>query len=238
MLEKHPIPACDTPTNGIALCCRREEAERINDEEMRKLNTPGIVSTGQIIGVFPTHELPVPPSLTLKIGSRVMVVCNGKRQMMPGRLMYEYVNGEIGTIYAFDDNWEIVCLKMNNGRHIKVKRSRWSNIRYELKKNEDGEIIITSKEIGLYRQFPLLPAWAMSIHKAQGQTIDCRTHVILGAKGCFAPGQLYTALSRVRNFCDLSVDRPIKYADVIVDSMVLAFLSDVFPCHFDFSRMG
>lgn len=238
MLDNNPIPVCDVPTNGITLCCRRGDAERINDEEMRKLTTPGIVSTGQITGIFPMHELPVPISLTLRIGSRVMVVCNGKRQKMPGWLTYEYVNGEIGTIYGFDEKQEIVCLKMETGRYIKVKRSRWSNIRYALGKDENGDIIISSEEIGLYRQFPLLPAWAMSIHKAQGQTLDCRTHLFLGPGGCFASGQLYTALSRVRNFGDLSIDRPIKYADIIIDSMVIDFLSRTFPDKFKFSDEG
>ena len=75
----------------------------------------------------------------------------------------------------------------------------------------------------------------MSIHKAQGQTLDCRTHLFLGHGGCFAPGQLYTALSRVRNFSDRSVDRPIKYADIIVDSMVMDFLTRTFPDNFKFS---
>ena len=238
MLENHPIPVCDTPKKAISLCCRRGEADEINDAEMQKLDTFGNLSFGEVHGLFPEYELPVPMTLALRIGGRVMVVCNGKRQVMPGRLAYEYVNGEIGTIYAFDDRGEVVCLKMDNGRHIKVKRSRWSNIRYQLGTNEDGETIITSEEIGWYRQFPLLPAWAISIHKAQGQTLDCRTHIVLGRDGCFAPGQLYTALSRVRNFSDLSVDRPIKYADIIIDSMVLDFLTDTFPNHFNFSQGG
>lgn len=236
ILESNPIPVCNAPTNGITLCCRRGDAERINAEEMQKLTTPGIVSSGQITGVFSMHDLPVPISLTLRIGSRVMVVCNGKRQKMPGYFAYEYVNGEIGTIYGFDEKQEIVCMKMETGRHIKVKRSQWSNIRYALEKDENGEIIISSEEIGWYRQFPLLPAWAMSIHKAQGQTLGCRTHLFLGHGGCFAPGQLYTALSRVRNFSDLSVDRPIKYADIIVDSMVMDFLTRTFPDNFKISN--
>jgi hypothetical protein len=77
----------------------------------------------------------------------------------------------------------------------------------------------------------------MSIHKAQGQTINSRTHLCLGM-GCFAPGQLYTALSRVQKFSDLSVDRQIRYADIIVDSMVLDFLYDTFPDQFTFSNRG
>ena len=238
MLENHPIPVCGAPEKGITLCCRRGDAERINEEKMQQLETPGFVSQGEIKGLFPMYELPIPPALTLRIGSRIMVVCNGKRQMMPGLLTYEYVNGEIGIIYGFDPIREIVCLKMESGRHIKVKKSRWSNIRYDLGEDEDGRIIIRSREIGSYRQYPLLPAWAMSIHKAQGQTLDCRTHLFLGCGGCFAPGQLYTALSRVRNFSDLSVDRPIKYADIIVDSMVMDFLSRTFPDVFDFSAGG
>ena len=49
---------------------------------------------------------------------------------------------------------------------------------------------------------------------------------------------LPTALSRVRNFSDLSVDRPIKYADIIVDSMVMDFLTRTFPDNFDFAAGG
>ena len=237
MLENKPIPVCNTPEYGISLCCRKADAEKINESEMQKLFTPGIISTGQVEGFFPEYELPVPLSLTLKIGSRVMVVCNGKRQKMPGHAHYEYVNGEIGMIYAFDLKHDLVALKMENGRYIKVVRSRWSNIAYELEKDENGRSIISCKEIGSYQQFPLLPAWAMSIHKAQGQTINSRTHLCLGM-GCFAPGQLYTALSRVQKFSDLSVDRQIRYADIIVDSMVLNFLYDTFPDQFTFSNRG
>lgn len=235
LLETNPIPVRDTPRHGITLCCRKASAERINEEGMSKLSTPGIISTGETKGIFPEYELPVPSLLTLKTGCRVMVVCNGKRQKMPGYWHYEYVNGEIGTVYGFDR--DIVCLKMDNGRHIKVKKSHWSNIAYELGKDENGKSIVISKEIGSYMQFPLIPGWAMSIHKAQGQTINCRTHLCLG-QGCFAPGQLYTALSRVQKFDDLSVDRPIRYADIIVDSMVLDFLYETFPDQFIFSDMG
>ena len=237
LLESKPIPISDTPQQGISLCCRKADAEKINEEAMKKISAPGIISTGQIEGIFSENELPVPLSLTLKIGSRVMVVCNGKRQKMRGHAYYEYVNGEIGTIYTFNLEHDLVALKMENGRHIKVARSRWSNIAYELGKDENGKSIIISKEIGSYRQFPLLPAWAMSIHKVQGMTINTRTHLCLGT-GCFTPGQLYTALSRVRKFSDLSVDRKIKYADIIVDSMVLDFLYDTFPDQFTFFNRG
>lgn len=235
LLETKPIPVRDTPGHGITLCCRKADAERINEDGMSKLSTPGIISTGETEGIFPEYELPVPSLLTLKAGCRVMVICNGKRQKMPGYLHYEYVNGEIGTVYGFDR--DIVCLKMDNGRHIKVKKSHWSNIAYELGKDKNGKSIIVSKEIGSYVQFPLIPAWAMSIHKAQGQTINSRTHLCLGL-GCFAPGQLYTALSRVQKFSDLSVDRKIRYADIIVDSMVLNFLYGAFPDQFTFSNRG
>ena len=59
----------------------------------------------------------------------------------------------------------------------------------------------------------------MTIHKAQGQTLD-QVHLELGARTCFASGQLYTALSRVHSLEDLTLSRPLQVADVVVDEQV------------------
>ena len=62
----------------------------------------------------------------------------------------------------------------------------------------------------------------MTIHKAQGQTLN-QVHLELGGRPCFASGQLYTALSRVRNLEDLTLNRPLQVADVVVDEQVQRF---------------
>jgi hypothetical protein len=76
--------------------------------------------------------------------------------------------------------------------------------------------------VGAYRQIPLIHAWAVTIHKAQGLTLD-DVRVDLGA-GAFAPGQVYVALSRVRTLAGLSFARPLRPADVRAEPVLLAFM--------------
>jgi len=69
---------------------------------------------------------------------------------------------------------------------------------------------------------PLIPAWAITIHKAQGLTLD-DVRLDLGS-GAFAPGQVYVALSRVRTLAGLSLARPLRPTEVQADAMLLGFM--------------
>jgi ATP-dependent DNA helicase PIF1 len=94
-------------------------------------------------------------------------------------------------------------------------RQQWSEARQR----------IENEVVGTYRQIPLIHAWAVTIHKAQGLTLD-DVRVDLGW-GAFAPGQLYVALSRVRTMAGLSFARPLRDADVMVDPALLEFMERV-----------
>ena len=74
---------------------------------------------------------------------------------------------------------------------------------------------------GTFLQIPLRLAWAVTVHKSQGQTFD-RAKLFLG-NGCFASGQLYTALSRCRSLEGLVLDRKIVKEDIIIDPDVVNF---------------
>ena len=232
LLQNVKIPVTEQPDKEITLCCRKKDAERINASEMQKIQAPSFVCSGDVYGGFPDFELPTPRTLILKPGAMVMVICNGRHQHNANGCQYEYVNGEIGVILKYDAAREVICLRMNDGRSITVHKSIWDNIEYDLEKDNEGNVSIKSRCIGSFRQFPILPAWAISIHKVQGKTLDCKVHLHLGIYECFAPGQLYTALSRVRRLADLTIDRPIRYGDIIADRLVLTFLEHTFPQHF------
>jgi ATP-dependent exoDNAse (exonuclease V) alpha subunit len=62
---------------------------------------------------------------------------------------------------------------------------------------------------------PIRLAWAMTIHKSQGQTLD-HGHLEMRHRA-FAHGQTYVALSRCRTLCGLTMARPLRQSDVIVD---------------------
>src|SRR3954469_18147372 len=82
---------------------------------------------------------------------------------------------------------------------------------------------IENRPIGAYRQIPLIPAWAITIHKAQGLTLaDVRLALGFGA---FAPGQVYVALSRVRTLAGLSLARPLRSTDVQADPMLRGLMA-------------
>ena len=82
---------------------------------------------------------------------------------------------------------------------------------------------MTEKEVGSFKQFPLSLGYAMTIHKAQGKTLD--SVVIDVSRGCFAHGQAYVALSRTRSASDMHIASPLTSRDVIFDSRVLSFVN-------------
>ena len=69
-------------------------------------------------------------------------------------------------------------------------------------------------------QLPLILSYALTVHRAQGMTLDC---VVFDLQGLFAEGQLYTALSRVRNFDKLRVIGSVKSDAACANQKVLAF---------------
>lgn len=205
------------PADWPALCCTRHAAALINAGEMNRLAGEETCFNGKITGRFPIHELPVELNLKVIEGARMMLLAN-RYDTQPGG---QYVNGDIGVVSTYSSlgNWIEVLL--DRGGTVRVTPTMWSNCEYEAEV-DNGELELHVNEIGYFRQFPLIPAYATTIHKAQGQTIP-KIHLVLG-KGCFAPGQLYTALSRVRSFADLTLDRPIRFEETIVDPQIQDFL--------------
>ena len=117
---------------------------------------------------------------------------------------------------------EIVVQLLSDSRElVSVKPDKWAKIEYSRDENER----LVENEVGAYKQFPLTLGYAMTIHRAQGKTLDAV--VVDISRGAFAHGQVYVALSRTRRSADMHISARLRPRDVIFDPRVLDFvLSD------------
>ncbi|HLK14236.1 MAG TPA: DEAD/DEAH box helicase [Fimbriimonadaceae bacterium] len=198
----HPAPDSQT----IALTPRRDEADRINLVELTKLPELSRSYAARIDGTFPDSDMPTERELRLKVGAQVMIVANGRG----------FVNGMLGKVTELAD--EEVTVETQEGRRFTLERMAWERVQFELN-GVSGKI--EPRVAATFDQFPVRLAWATTIHKAQGLTLD-RAHIEVG-RGFFSHGQAYVALSRCRTAGGLTLSEPIPRTAMLWDRRVLAF---------------
>lgn len=120
------------------------------------------------------------PILKLKLGARVMCVKNN--------FEHGYVNGTLGVVAKCKKDEDPV-IRLSNGKLITIEKASW-------KIEEDGNV---KAEI---IQYPLRLAWAITVHKSQGMSLDA---VEVDLSKAFEPGMGYVALSRVRSLNGLTI---------------------------------
>jgi ATP-dependent exoDNAse (exonuclease V) alpha subunit len=175
------------------------------------------------------RTLPAETDLQLKVGAQVMFIKNDDSSMMKaptGGTIKRWVNGTIGHVVDLPKSG-IVVVEVD-GEQFDVGPATWEKVRYEVEEEFDeasGKLKETLVPITLaeFKQIPLRLAWAVTIHKSQGQTYD-EVQIDMG-RGAFSPGQTYVALSRVRALEGLYLTRAITMADVMVDQDVIRFMS-------------
>jgi len=157
------------------------DVDRINDDELNKLTTPAKEysysskgSKKHIEKIFNTSM--VIKELTLKKDAIVIFIKNSPEQ--------KYFNGTIGVVKGFDKLDKMPIIETTSGDRIIVGYDEWSI------EDEEG------KNIATVTQIPLRLAWAITIHKSQGMTLDA---VEIDLSRTFETGQGYVALSRIRN---------------------------------------
>ena len=184
------------------------QSDEHNENNLERLAGKNAVLSGKIKGEFKDSEMPTELELRLKKGARVMLVNNDNQ----GR----WVNGTLGTALAVRD--ESIDVKLDSGATHEILPYTWNKAKTKFD-SESGEL--TRETIGSFTQFPLRLAWATTIHKSQGKTFD-RVVIDLG-RGAFAAGQSYVALSRCRTLDGITLKRPIRRADLIMDDRILEF---------------
>lgn len=197
------------PTSGvITLATTNAIVNRINAEALAKLPGEPLRAVAEVNGEFGTNALPADETLELKVGAQVMFLRNDSDQ--------RWVNGTLGTVAKIAGTvWVEV-----NGETYEVDPTTWERYRYRY---EPETKTLTKDVVAEFEQFPLRLAWAVTIHKSQGQTYDAAV-IDLGGRA-FSAGQTYVALSRITSLDGLYLTRPLRPEDVIVDPNVTRFMS-------------
>lgn len=196
------------PQRPVLLCATNAVADNYNFRGLQSLSGVSAKYAGGFEGEQPKYmadRFPAPIELVLKKGARVIFTQNDPE----GR----WVNGTLGTVAALEDT--LVTVEKDDGKEVEVERAVWPQARWSWNASENRMEV---KEEFKYVQFPLAPAWALTIHKAQGMTLDA-VEIDLG-RGAFAPGQTYVALSRARSMEGLRLARPLTPRDVQVDPAI------------------
>lgn len=197
--------------NAVIITPFRAVAENINAARLAQINAPEIAYNGVVSGTFSENDTPAPVSLVLKVGALVVFVKNGDK----------WHNGSMGIVKSLGAR-EIMVELLTPGRDVvSVRPDKWEKIEY----SRDENYRIVETEVGSFKQFPLNLGYAMTIHKSQGKTLDA---VIVDiSRGAFTHGQTYVALSRTRSANDIHIASPLRTRDVIFDSRVLDFISEL-----------
>ena len=196
----------------ICLCSLNATAKELNQTELNALETSSHFFQAAVSGSFNSRLYPTNEVLEVKEGAQVMFVKND-----PGK---RFVNGSLGKVLRIDQGVIFIeILEAEQTRVIELEKMDWEILRYKLDSERDDRF--TTEIVGSFTQFPIKPAWAITIHKSQGKTFD-NIKIDLG-KGAFEFGQTYVALSRCRTLNGIQLLNKIRPRDIMVDPMIVDF---------------
>ena len=191
----------------IILTTTNARASGINQNYLKQLSSEEFSYRAQATGQFYKELFPTDEVLKLKKGAQVIMIKNDPEK--------RWVNGSIGTIHHIAE--KKIKVKINH-KIYEVKKEKWDRIQYSY---DDDQQEVLENVTGSFKQYPMRLAWAITIHKSQGQTFE--KVIIDMSQGSFAPGQLYVALSRCISLEGIELLRPLKKSDVIVNKQLIGF---------------
>jgi len=180
----------------------------INQRKLDSLRADAHEYEAEVSGKLEESAFPTDKVLQLKKGAQIMMLKNDRDK--------RWVNGSLGTIHSISPS----NIKVNLDDIVyTVRPETWSKIKYTYDQRENK---IKEEVISTFTQYPLRLAWAITIHKSQGQTYS--NAIIDLGRGAFAHGQTYVALSRCVSLDSVYLSREVSSRDIIVDKSVIAFM--------------
>jgi ATP-dependent exoDNAse (exonuclease V) alpha subunit len=160
------------------------DVDRINDIKLEALAGDEVSYTETTTGAANYVEslqrsVLAPEVLRLRLGALVMAVKNTTDR--------KYANGSIGTVVEFEKQTDYPVVEYRNGNRVTMRPDTWEQ--------RDGD-----KKRASITQIPLRLAWAITVHKSQGMTLDAAR---IDLRKAFVEGMGYVALSRVKNLRNL-----------------------------------
>lgn len=212
-----PINArvAEAPAEAVRLVARNVTANEINGRMMEAIPGKHFRIEGETQGAFMPRDMRVNPQLILKPGARVIICANGADGA--------YVNGSTGTFVAAArdaDGRPTGQVALDSGATVTVPRHTWQAISYDVGQDHTGAAEVSHHVVGSYTQLPILPGYAITVHRAQGMTIQ---QMHFDPEGSFEAGQIYVALSRVPRLEGLTLSREIALEEIRQDPRVSAF---------------
>jgi ATP-dependent exoDNAse (exonuclease V) alpha subunit len=180
------------------LTTHNAKVEKVNQSELNKIPSLAVNFRAEFSGKddkieFLKRNCLASENLNLKVGAQVMMIKNTYQKE-------GIINGSIGVVVDFSAKKKYPMVEFfddqKNRKIITVSPESWAFEKYD----ESSGKIITEAEMN---QIPLILAWAITIHKSQGLTLD---KIYCDLKECFSPGQVYVALSRARNLESIFID--------------------------------
>lgn len=206
-----PFRSLELAEEYIVLTPINQAADDTNKIFLERLKGQAVAFDSIVTGKFEASAFPTDGTLILKEGAKVVLLRNDPDK--------RWVNGTQARVSKIKG--QSVWIEVDGEEH-ELEPAAWENIRYDVDA-ETGAMVETV--VGSFRQLPVRLAWALTIHKSQGMTLD-KVYVNFG-RGTFAHGQAYVALSRCRSLKGLSLARPIMRSDIVFDQRALGYRNRV-----------
>lgn len=210
-LNKHFKENIDLDEDGvITITTHNYKAKAINEQKMAELPGPASYFDAEIEDDFPENMYPLPERIELKVGAQVMFVKNDTTDEKA------YYNGKLARVDYIDDEG-VTVIMADDKRPFLLRKEKWENKKYTVDENSKD---VSEDVVGRFYQFPVKPAWAVTVHKSQGLTFD---KAVIDVGQAFAPGQVYVALSRLRSLDGLIMRTRIHQGAISSDHGVVHF---------------